>query len=76
VDQRGEKLSKQTGAAPVDAHDPLPALVRTLRFLGHPPPPDASAGGVDELWRWALSAWRLERVPRERTRPVPENFRR
>lgn len=76
VDRRGEKLSKQTGATPVDAHDPLPVLVRTLRFLGHPPPADASARGVDELWRWALSAWRLERVPRERTRPVPENFRR
>lgn len=70
VDQRGEKLSKQTHAAPVDACNPLPALAKALQFLGHPPP--AGAGGrVDQLWRWALAQWRLESVPRERTRPAP-----
>jgi glutamyl-Q tRNA(Asp) synthetase len=71
VDARGAKLSKQTRAAPVDARDPLPALVKALRFLGHPPPPDASSARVDELWRWALTEWRIERVPHERTRPAP-----
>ena len=67
VDTQGAKLSKQTLAAPVEARDPLPALVRVLRFLGHPPP-DAAAGGLGDLWRWALSEWRIERVPREHLR--------
>jgi len=71
VDARGAKLSKQTHAAPVDAGDPLPALVGVLQFLGHPPPPEASSGNRDELLRWALSEWRIERVPRERSRLVP-----
>jgi glutamyl-Q tRNA(Asp) synthetase len=71
VDQRGEKLSKQTFAVPVDAHNALPALVKVLSFLGHPPPAAVRARPGD-LWRWALAEWRLERVPHARTRPVPE----
>jgi glutamyl-Q tRNA(Asp) synthetase len=71
VDAQGAKLSKQTLAAPVNAQAPLPVLVKALRFLGHPPPPDASTARVDELWSWAVSEWRLERVPRERTAPAP-----
>jgi glutamyl-Q tRNA(Asp) synthetase len=71
VDDGGAKLSKQTLAAPVDARDPLPALVSVLRFLGHPPPQDAPASRIDELWSWAVVEWRLHRVPRERARPAP-----
>ncbi len=33
----GEKLSKQTGAAPLP-RDPLPALLAAWNFLGQPPP--------------------------------------
>ena len=67
VDDRGVKLSKQTLAAPVDARAPLPALRKALQFLGHPPPRQ-TAGKLDDLWRWALSEWRLQRVPREHRR--------
>jgi glutamyl-Q tRNA(Asp) synthetase len=74
VDQRGEKLSKQTGAAPVDAGNPLPALIKSVQFLGHSPP-QAAGGSREEFWRWAMAEWRLERVPRERARPAPENFK-
>jgi hypothetical protein len=34
LDGLGEKLSKQTLAAPIDDADPLPALLRAARFLG------------------------------------------
>jgi glutamyl-Q tRNA(Asp) synthetase len=73
VDRRGDKLAKQTQAAPVNARNPLPALVEALQFLGHPPPLAAADGRIEELWRWAMREWRLERVPRERTRRAPEN---
>lgn len=63
INAAGEKLSKQTFAAPVDAAKPLPALVAALSFLGQQPPRDLARGTVKELWDWALKHWKLERVP-------------
>jgi len=63
VDGAGEKLSKQTGARPVQAADvPL-----ALSFLGLPVPP-ALAG--PDLLAWAIAEWRVERIPRRRTLPI------
>lgn len=68
TDARGEKLSKQTRAAPVDLGRPADALRRALAFLGHPPP-----AGLDEvaaLWAWAVPHWDRARIPRARAIPV------
>ena len=73
VNARGEKLSKQTLAAPLDAAKPLPALVAALSFLGQQPPPDLTRGTVRELWDWAMNNWKLERVPHVASAPVPGN---
>jgi len=64
VNAAGEKLSKQTRAAAVDAARPAPALFAALQFLGQRPPPDLAGAAVAELWRWALANWQLQRVPR------------
>ena len=64
VNAAGEKLSKQTFAAPIDAAKPVPALVAALSFLGQQPPPALTRGTVREFWDWALRNWRLEQVPR------------
>jgi glutamyl-Q tRNA(Asp) synthetase len=64
VNELGEKLSKQTHAAPVDARNPQPALVSALAFLGQQPPLELTRGTIKELWDWALANWRLARVPR------------
>jgi glutamyl-Q tRNA(Asp) synthetase len=56
----GQKLSKQTGSDPVHALPREQALECALRFLGQDCP---SGLGLDELWRWALQNWRLDRVP-------------
>lgn len=66
VNERGEKLSKQTLATPIDASRPLPSLIDALRFLGQQPPPELGHAGVAALWTWAIPNWRLERVPRTR----------
>lgn len=71
VNPAGEKLSKQTHAAPIDAGNPLPALLATLSFLGHQPPPTLARASVKEFWEWALENWRLDRVPRAATIPAP-----
>jgi len=60
VNAAGEKLSKQTGAAPVDASSKEEILARALRFLGQAP-----SGDLQE----AVAAWTPERVPRCRTMP-------
>ena len=61
----GEKLSKQTGAAPLP-DDPLPALVAAWLFLGQRPPEESSgpASPVD-FWPWAIAAWDPARLPRD-----------
>lgn len=71
VNEKGEKLSKQTLAAAVDADDPVPALFRVLAFLGQAPPAELEKADTDSLWHWALKHWRREAVPRRRT--LPEN---
>jgi glutamyl-Q tRNA(Asp) synthetase len=63
VNAAGEKLSKQTRAAPVDVAQPGPALAAALEFLGQCPPPELSGATVGEIWAWARANWRLERVP-------------
>jgi glutamyl-Q tRNA(Asp) synthetase len=64
VNQQGEKLSKQTLAAPVDATRPLPLLIEAMRFLGQSDPPVLT--DVHSFWAWAIPSWRIERVPRTR----------
>lgn len=68
TDARGEKLSKQTLAAPVDAAHPAPLLRRALAFLGHAPP--AELDDVAALWDWAARHWDRTRIPRTRAAPV------
>lgn len=71
VDERGEKLSKQTKAPPIEDIGFASALVRALRFLGHDAPRELEAADVEEIWRWAKESWRLDRVPRVRSVVTP-----
>jgi len=66
----GEKLSKQTGARPLDDADPLPALVRAWDFLAQAQPPTAPTS-VAEFWQWARSAWAPTALPPVPMLPVP-----
>lgn len=62
VNAQGEKLSKQTGAAALDARAPLAQLRKALALLGQPVP--AGPATIDELLAEAASSWHLERVPK------------
>jgi glutamyl-Q tRNA(Asp) synthetase len=73
VDANGDKLSKQTLAAPVDPARPLPALLAALRFLGQRVPDGLMDAGLPEVWRWAIANWRIGDVPGQRTRPATEH---
>ena len=71
VNAAGEKLSKQTFAAPVDATNPLPALAAALSFLGQQPPDGLARGTITKFWDWAIKCWDLARVPRVGSAPAP-----
>jgi glutamyl-Q tRNA(Asp) synthetase len=55
MNDRREKLSKQTGAQPLDVRNPINALMEASEHLGltlsHTP------SAVDEFWTMAIPAW-------------------
>lgn len=53
TDDAGEKLSKQTSAAPLDRHAPLHALAQAARHLGI----DVSAQSLDTFYSAATAEW-------------------
>jgi glutamyl-Q tRNA(Asp) synthetase len=57
INAQGEKLSKQTLAAPVNDHNPVPTLLHVLRFLQQNPPAELAGNSADELLRWAVIHW-------------------
>jgi glutamyl-Q tRNA(Asp) synthetase len=62
VNTVGEKLSKQTGAPPVDASAPRQILAEALRFLGQPDSDDLAQ---------AVRRWDPARIPARRTIALP-----
>jgi len=71
VNAAGEKLSKQTLAAPVDARDPVPVLVQVMDFLGQSPPAQLRRASLAEFWGWALSHWDAQHIARQRSLLAP-----
>lgn len=70
IDARGQKLSKQTLAAAIDAADAPAPIVRALGFLGQAPPEALNRASVAEVWAWARTHWDIARVPRAQTQVV------
>lgn len=74
VDHHGNKLSKQTFAAPLNPQRPLPTLYYVLMFLGQQPPTDLLEGDIGALWQWATHHWRIDKVPQVRRLPFDDKF--
>lgn len=66
----GEKLSKQTLAAPIDTSNPVPMLNAALVFLGQDIV-DCAPQDTASFWKAAIAGWRLARVPRTRAEHAP-----
>ena len=71
VNAAGQKLSKQTGAAPVTNAEPG-AAAQILRLLGLAVPAELAGERPRVLWQWALESWRIDglRDRREIAAPV------
>jgi glutamyl-Q tRNA(Asp) synthetase len=71
VNEAGEKLSKQTLAAPVDTSQPVVTLLRVLDFLQQQPPVELSGCDVGTVLDWAVANWSTARLIGIRSLPVP-----
>jgi len=67
----GEKLSKQTLAAPLDPRQAGRSLVQALRFLGQAVPDELLAAPVAEVWCWARENWSFADIPRQASIRLP-----
>lgn len=63
MNEVGEKLSKQTQAAPIDISHGLQQLVDAVRFLGQAPPREINEGSIASFWEWAVQNWQINRIP-------------
>ncbi len=62
VNASGEKLSKQTLAAPVDETHPASTLLRVLNFLQQQFPQTLAGSNVKTVLEWAIQNWHPERL--------------
>ncbi len=71
VDQQGQKLSKQTRAAPVELSKPHLTVFQLLQWLKQNPPATLQQAPLSELLRWAVSHWRADRLQNTATIAPP-----
>ncbi len=72
VNEAGEKLSKQTLAAPVDVSQPVATLLRVLNFLQQRPPAELLGCDVRTVLEWAILNWDATRL--QEVRALPANI--
>ncbi len=71
VNKAGEKLSKQTLAAPVDTSQPVATLLRVLDFLQQKPPVELAGYDVRTVLDWAIQNWRTDGLIGMHSLPAP-----
>lgn len=69
VNENGEKLSKQTRAAPVDPANPVATLMAVMRFLNLVPEKDDFA--LHDFWNWAIMNSSINIAPKTQTIKTP-----
>ncbi len=70
VNEAGEKLSKQTLAAPVNALHPAGTLLHVLEFLQQRPPARLAGYDVKAVQDWATENWNTTKIQGIRTLPA------
>ncbi len=62
INKHGQKLSKQTGAMPIDDQQPGKNLFAALRFLDQEPPDGLNNETPEMIWAWAQKHWRPHKL--------------
>jgi glutamyl-Q tRNA(Asp) synthetase len=71
VEADGRKLAKSARSVAVDTTAALPELIRVFDLLGLAPPASLRGARLRDAWAWAIAQWRVERVPKRLSLPVP-----
>lgn len=66
----GQKLSKQTFAAPLRADNPAPVLIQALHFLNQNPPAELHNQQRDDILAWAVENWDIRNIPQTLSKPL------
>lgn len=69
TDSGGHKLSKQSGATPVDNNSPEINIFDSLTKLNQKPPADLRRASLGAIWEWAAVNWDPARLRGLRTKP-------
>ncbi len=70
VKEQGIKLSKQTGAQPVNPKRGNEVLFHALDFLGQSPDSGLRGCHVHDILKWAVDHWQPEKIPATNSVPV------
>ncbi|MBD1581723.1 tRNA glutamyl-Q(34) synthetase GluQRS [Pseudoalteromonas sp. S16_S37] len=70
VAKPGFKLSKQNHAPAIDKHNPKPATLAALRFLGFNPPRELDDANTEEILTWATQSFSLNTIPKVLEKPI------
>lgn len=74
VNERGEKLSKQTHARAIEPDKAVETLVAALCFLGQQVPEELKKGRLDDVLAWAIKSWDTAQIPlRKQIRETPHD---
>lgn len=64
TNRQGEKLSKQTGAKPIELSNARRQLLSALHFLGQEPPSlEIFEADISCFWQWACNHWQVNKIP-------------
>jgi glutamyl-Q tRNA(Asp) synthetase len=74
TNHRGQKLSKQHFARPLQRDSASEYLYQALLFLCQQPPADLRKASPAEQVAWAMAHWDIQRVPKLATIPVNSSF--
>lgn len=73
TDRAGQKLSKQTGALPINIGSPVKNLFQAFVFLNMIPPAMLAGSTLAELWAWGQEHWHLNSLTGKQ-KPVNESI--
>jgi glutamyl-Q tRNA(Asp) synthetase len=65
--KNGKKLSKQNQSREISTQNKRMQLIDALEFLGQKPPRAKEFANLDDLWRWAVQNWHMDKIPRKLT---------
>lgn len=70
TDARGDKLSKQSFATPIDAGEAMQLTFTALNLLGQSPPALSEFADNNALLAWATQHWDIQAVPKLANIPI------